>query len=64
MLTNLHSVGDIISAYCGDNRVVLLRVVMMVVVLAEGIGNGAAQTIVAQQAHQRVSFAGRDAVAG
>lgn len=63
--TNLHSVGDVISAHGGDGRVVLLRVVMMwMMMLAEGIGHGAAQAVVAQEAHQRVAFAGRDAVAG
>lgn len=43
----------------------LLRVVvMMVMMLAEGVVHGAAQAIVAQEAHQRVAFAGGDAVAG
>lgn len=42
----------------------LLRVVVMVMMLAEGVGHGAAQAVVAQKAHQRVAFAGRDAVAG
>lgn len=42
----------------------LLRVVMMVMVLAEGIGHGVAKAVVAQEAHQGVAFAGRDAVAG
>lgn len=36
----------------------------MVVMLAEGICRGAAGAVVAQQAHQRVAFAGGDAVAG
>lgn len=62
--TNLHSVGDVVSAHGGDGGVVLLRVVMMVMMLAEGVGHGAAQAVVAQKAHQRVAFAGRDAVAG
>lgn len=39
-------------------------VVMVVMLLAEGIGHGAAEAVVAQEAHQRVAFAGRDAVAG
>lgn len=64
ILTNLHSVGDVISAHGGDGGVVLLRVVMMVMMLAEGIGHCAAQAVVAQEAHQCVAFAGRDAVAG
>lgn len=33
-------------------------------VLAEGVGHGAAQAVVAQEAHQRVAFTWRDAVAG
>lgn len=32
--------------------------------LAEGISHGAAQAVVAQEAHQRVPFTWRDAVAG
>ncbi len=66
-VTNLHSVGDVISAHGGDGGVVLLRVVVvvvMVMMLAEGVGHGAAEAVVAQEAHQRVAFAGRDAVAG
>ena len=42
----------------------LLQVVMMVGMLAEGVRGGAAGAVVAQQAHQRVAFAGGDAVAG
>ena len=66
LFTNLHSVGDVISAHGGEGGVVLLRVVVVVVVvvLAERIRHGAAQAVVAQEAHQRVAFAGRDAVAG
>lgn len=65
ILTNLHSVGDVISAHGGDGGVVLLWVVVvMVMMLAEGVGHGAAEAVVAQEAHQRVAFAGRDAVAG
>lgn len=63
-LTNLHSVGDVIPAHTGEGGVVLLRVVVMVMVLAEGVRHGAAQAVVAQQAHQRVAFARRDALAG
>lgn len=44
--------------------VVLLWMVVRMVMLAEGIGHGAAQAVVAQEAHQRVSFTRRDAVAG
>lgn len=42
----------------------LLRVVVVVMVLAEGVRDGAAQAVVAQEPHQRVPFAGGDAVAG
>lgn len=42
----------------------LLRVVMVVVMLAEGVRHGAAHAVAAQEAHQRVALAGRDAVAG
>lgn len=62
--TNLHAVGDVVSAHGGDDGVVLLRVVMVVMILAQGIGHGAAHAVVAQEAYQRVAFAGRDAVAG
>lgn len=37
---------------------------MMVMMLAERIGHCAAQAVVAQEAHQCVAFAWRDAVAG
>lgn len=62
--TNLHSVGDVISAHGGDSGVVLLGMVMMVMMLAERIGHCAAQAVVAQEAHQCVAFAWRDAMAG
>lgn len=42
----------------------LLWVVVMVMMLAERISHSAAHTVVTQKAHQRVAFAGRDAVAG
>lgn len=48
VFTNLHSVGDVISPYCGDSGVVLLQVLMMVMVLAEGVCHGVAEAIVAQ----------------
>lgn len=64
-LTNLHSVGDVVPAHTGEGGVVLLRVVVVVVVvLAEGVRHGAAQAVVAQEAHQRVALARRDALAG
>lgn len=61
---DLHPVGDVVPAHGADGGVVLLRVVMVVVMLAERIGHRAAQAVIAQEAHQRVAFAGRDAVAG
>lgn len=39
-------------------------VVVVVVMLAEGVRDSAAQAVIAQEAHQGVAFAGRDAVAG
>lgn len=42
----------------------LLWVVMMVVILADGVGYGAAQAVIAEEAHQCVAFAWRDAVTG
>lgn len=64
LLPNLHSVGDVISPYSREGGVVLLRVVMMVMQLAERISHGAADAVVTQEPHQCVAFAGRDAVAG
>lgn len=77
--THLDSIGDVIPAHTGEAGVVLLRVVVVVVVvrvgmrivvmvvevvLAERVGHGAAQAVVAQEAHQCVPLAGGDAVAG
>lgn len=62
--THLHSVGNVVSAHGGVRGVVLLRMVVRVMVLAEGIGHGAAQAVVAQEAHQRMALTRGDAVAG
>lgn len=64
MFINLNSVGDVISAHGGDHGVVLLWVVMIVVMLVDGVSYGATQDVVAQEAHQSVALAGRDAMAG